>query len=79
MNIRPITQQQDGIDNHSLMTNLQFEFFGVQPDYQILFPFRSIGTFCLVCDGNHKGTNIVSQRLLGIALCQSEYTIGVIF
>ena len=43
LNILPITQQQDGTDNPTLMSTPHFEFFGVKPDYCILFPFGCIG------------------------------------
>ena len=39
MNVLPITQQQDGIDFPALMSTPYFEFFGIKPDYRILFPF----------------------------------------
>ena len=61
------------------MTTPYYEFFGVKPDYRILFPFGSIGSFCCPCDGNHKRTNFESQCMLGIALGCSKYTNGMIF
>ena len=79
MNILPITQQQDGIDNPALMSTPYFEFFGVKPDYRILFPLGCIGSFCRAQDGSHKRTNFESQRLIGIALGRSEFTNGMIF
>ena len=48
MNILPITQQQDGIDNPALMSTPYFEFFGIKPDYRILFPFGCIGFFAVL-------------------------------
>ena len=68
MNILPITQQQDGIDNPALMSTPYFEFFGIKPDYRILFLFGCIGSFGCARYGNHERTNFKSQCLLGIAL-----------
>ena len=45
LNVLPITQQQDGIDNPSLMSTPYFKFFGEKPDYRILFPFSTVGAF----------------------------------
>ena len=45
----PVVQQQDGTPEKpadpSIMTTPYFEFYGVKPDYRILFPFGSIGSF----------------------------------
>ena len=83
MNTLPVVQQQDGTPEKpidlSIMTTPSFEFFGVKPDYRILFPFGSIGFFRCPHDGNHKRTNFKSQCMLGIALGRSEYTNGMIF
>ena len=82
MNMLPVLQQQDGTPENkdpSIMTTPYFEFFGVKPDYRILFPFGSIGSFRRPRDGNHKRTNFESQCMLGIALGRSEYTNGMIF
>ena len=37
MNLLPITQQQDGIDDPSFWTTPYFKFFSVKPDYCIFF------------------------------------------
>ena len=68
LNILPITQQQDGIDNPALMSTPYFELFRVKPDYRILFPFGCIGSFRRARESNHKRTNFKSQCLIGIAL-----------
>ena len=78
-----VVQQQDGTPEKAadalIMTTPYYEFFGVKPDYRILFPFGSIGSFRRPCDGNHKRTNFELQCMLGIALGCSEYTNGMIF
>ena len=79
LNILPITQQQDGNDNPTFISTPHFKFFGVKPDYCILFPFGCIGAFCRPRDGNHTWTNFESQCMLGIALGRSEYTNGMVF
>ena len=61
------------------MSTPYYEFFGIKPDYRILFPFGCIGSFRRARDGNHKRTNFESQCLLGIALGRSEFTNGMIF
>ena len=55
------------------MSTPHFEFFGVKPDYWILFPFGCIVAFLSPRDGNHTRKNFESQCLLGIALGRSEY------
>ena len=65
--------------NPTFMTTPYFGFFGVKPDYRILFPFVSIGSFRSPCDGNHTRTNFESQCMLGIAMGCSKYTNGKIF
>ena len=83
MNTLPVVQQQDGTPeksiNPSIMTTSYFEFFGVKPNYCILFPFGLVGFSCRPCDGNHKGTNFESQCMLRIALGCSKYINGMIF
>ena len=79
MNILPITQQQNGSDDPSLLSTPYYEFYGVKPDYRILFPFGAIGAFRRVRDGNHHRTSFESQCLLGIALGRSEFTNGMVF
>ena len=46
LNILPITQQKDSSDDPAFMTTPHFNFFGMKPDYPILFPFGSIYAFC---------------------------------
>ena len=50
MNILPVVQQQDGTPEKpvdaSIMTTPYYDFFGEKPNYRILFPFGSIGSFC---------------------------------
>ena len=56
MNMLPVLQQQEGTPENkdpSMMTTPYFEFFGVKPDYRILFPFGSVGSFRRPRDGNH--------------------------
>ena len=60
MTMLPVVQQQNGTpeksDDPSVMTKPYFKFFGVKPDYFILFPFGSIGSFCCPRNGNDKRT-----------------------
>ena len=82
MNMLPVVQQQEGTPEKaadaSIMTTPNYEFFGVKPDYRILFPFDLIGSFRRPCDGSHKRTSFESQCMFGIALGCSEYTNGMI-
>ena len=61
------------------MSTPYFDFFGIKPDYWILFLFGCIGAFCRPRDGNHTRNNFESQCMLGIALGRSEYTNGMVF
>ena len=61
------------------MSTPHFEFFGVKPNYQILFPFGCIGASRCPKDDNHACNNFESQCMLGIALGRSEYTNGMVF
>ena len=79
LDIFPITQQQDDTNDPALMSTPYFEFFGVKPDYQILFPFGCIGAFHCPRDGNHTCNIFESQYILGIALGRSEYTKSMVF
>ena len=79
LNVLPITQQQDGTDDPALISTPHFEFFGVKPDYRILFPFGCIGASRRPIDGNHTRNNFESQYMLGIALGRSEYTNEMVF
>ena len=56
------------------MSTPHFEFFGVNSNYRILFPFGFISTFRRPRDGNHTCNNFESQCMLGIALSRNEYT-----
>ena len=79
MNLLPITQQQDGVDDLSLWSTPYYKFYSVCPDYCILFPFGAISAFRYVCNGNHDHKSFKSQSLLGIALGRSQFTNGMIF
>ena len=79
MDILPITQQQDVIDDSALMYTPHFEFFGVKPDYPVLFPFVCINAFQRPRDRNHTGNNFEPKCMLGTALGRSEYTNGMLF
>ena len=61
------------------MSTPHFEFFGVKPDYRILFPFGCIGAFRQPRDGNHTRNNFESQFMLSIALGRSECTNEMVF
>ena len=61
------------------MTTPYFEYFGVKPNYRILFPFGSISSSRRPRDGNHKRTYFEPQCMLDIALGRSKYTNGMIF
>ena len=54
------------------MTTPHFKFYGTKPDCRTHFPFRAIGSFRQVRDGNRKRTQFESQGMLGIALDRSE-------
>ena len=60
MNMLPVVQQQNGTPERpadlSIMTTPYFEFFGVKPDYCILFLFGLIDSFRRFRNGNHKQT-----------------------
>ena len=51
----------------------------MKPDYCILFPFGSVGSFCRPRDCNHNQTSFELQCMPRIALGGSEYTNGMIF
>ena len=54
-------------------------FYGTKPDFRVLFPFGSIGSFRRPRDGQRDRTMFESQGMLGIALGRSEFTNGMIF
>ena len=41
MNLLPVTQGKDSINNPALMTTPYFKFFGVKPDYRTFISFWS--------------------------------------
>ena len=79
MNTLSISQQQNDSDDLSLLSTSYYKFYGVKPDYCILFLFGAIGTFCRICDRNNHHTSFKSQCLLDIALSCSEFTNGMVF
>ena len=61
-------------------TTTPFEaFYGTKPDFRVLFPFGSIGSFCCPRDGQRDRTTFEFQGMLGIALSRSKFTNGMIF
>ena len=79
MNILPVLVNKDDPSDPASLTTPHYEFYGVKPDYWILFPFRAIGAFCRVNDGSYSRSKYDSQCLIGIALGRSEFTNGMIF
>ena len=79
MNILPVLVNKDDPSDPASLTTPHFEFYGVKPDYWILFPFGAIGAFPRVNDGSYSRSKFDSQCLLGIALGRSEFTNDMIF
>ena len=79
MNILPVSINKDDPSDPASLTTPHFEFYGVKPDYQILFPFGAIGAFCCVNNGLYSCSKYDSKCLLGIALGRSEFRNGIIF
>ena len=68
MNILPVLVNKDDPSDPTSLTTPHYEFYGVKPDYWILFPFGAIGAFRCVNDGSYSCSKFDSQCLLGILL-----------
>ena len=73
LNLVWITKQQYGSDYPGLLTTPYYKYFGVNPDYCILFLLGAIGSFQCVCDGNHNKIEFDSKFQLAIDVGQNEF------
>ena len=79
LNLLPISTNPSDPTSLDHMTTPFEAFYGTKPDYRVLFPFGSVGSFRRPRDGSRDRTTFESQGLLGIALGRSEFTNGMIF
>ena len=79
LNLLPVSSSATNPHDPSHMITPFEAFYGTKPDYRVLFPFGSIGSFRRPRDGCKKRNTFDSQGMLGIALGRSEFTNGMIF
>ena len=75
----PISTNTEDPSSLEHMTTLFEAFYGNKPDYRVLFPFGSIGSFRHPRDGQRNLTTFESHGMLGIAFGRSEFTNSMIF
>ena len=79
MNMVPVRVRLPGKSQDAHWTTSLELFYGIIPDYRVLFPWGCLGYFRRTRDGNHTRDQFEAQAFVGICLGRSDFSNGMLF